>query len=149
MNRRSLFTLLAGSAAAAVVAPAILTPAAAQVDFSINIATAPPPPRYEVVPAPRPGYVWAPGYWHWDGHRHNWMAGHWETQRVGYRYVQPRWERYYEGGRERWRYSAARWDRDGDGIPNRYDRRDDRGAYGDRDHDGIPNYRDRYDNRRW
>jgi hypothetical protein len=39
-------------------------------------------------------------------------------------------------------------DRDRDGIPNRYDRHDDRrGAYGDRDHDGIPNRYDRFDNR--
>jgi hypothetical protein len=30
-------------------------------------------------------------------------------------------------------------DRDHDGIPNRYDRHDDRGPLGDRDHDGIPN----------
>jgi hypothetical protein len=34
-------------------------------------------------------------------------------------------------------------DRDHDGIPNRYDRRDDRGALGDKDHDGVPNAFDR------
>ena len=40
-------------------------------------------------------------------------------------------------------------DRDRDGIPNAYDRRDNRqsGAWGDRDHDGIPNAYDRFDNR--
>jgi len=43
-------------------------------------------------------------------------------------------------------------DRDHDGIPNRYDRVDNRydrraGPWGDRDHDGIPNRYDRYDNR--
>jgi hypothetical protein len=40
----------------------------------------------------------------------------------------------------------TRWDRDGDGIPNRYDR-----VYNprwDRDGDGIPNRYDRYDNSR-
>jgi len=40
----------------------------------------------------------------------------------------------------------TRWDVDGDGIPNRYDR-----VYNpawDRDGDGIPNQRDPYDNRR-
>ncbi|HEY0857216.1 MAG TPA: hypothetical protein VGE16_09170 [Albitalea sp.] len=40
----------------------------------------------------------------------------------------------------------TRWDRDGDGIPNRRDR-----LYNprwDRDGDGIPNHRDRADNRR-
>jgi hypothetical protein len=148
MMRRKLFTLLAATAATTPLLMA--APAGAQVDFNINIATAPPAPRYEVMPAPRAGYVWAPGYWHWDGRRHVWMAGHWETARPGYRYVQPRWERYTDGGRERWRYHASRWDRDGDGIPNRYDRHDNRrdGPYGDRDRDGIPNYRDRYDSRR-
>ena len=41
----------------------------------------------------------------------------------------------------------TRWDSDGDGIPNRYDR-----LYNpswDRDGDGIPNARDRFDNRRF
>ena len=36
----------------------------------------------------------------------------------------------------------ARWDRDGDGVPNRYDR--------DRDGDGVPNWADRFPNNpRW
>jgi len=38
-------------------------------------------------------------------------------------------------------------DRDRDGIPNRYDRHDDR-DWRDRDRDGVPNWQDRYDNRR-
>lgn len=40
----------------------------------------------------------------------------------------------------------TRWDVDGDGIPNRYDR-----VYNprwDRDGDGVPNWQDRHDNRR-
>jgi hypothetical protein len=40
----------------------------------------------------------------------------------------------------------TRWDRDGDGVPNRYDR-----VYNprwDRDGDGVPNRYDRYDNSR-
>lgn len=44
----------------------------------------------------------------------------------------------------------SRWDRDGDGIPNRYDRYDNRrGAFGDWDRDGVPNMFDRYNNRHW
>ena len=60
--------------------------------------------------------------------------------------------------------APTRWDVDGDGIPNRYDRlynptwdrngdgiRDDRGyahhPRGDRDHDGVPNRYDRRDDR--
>jgi hypothetical protein len=49
-----------------------------------------------------------------------------------------------------WRHGRYRnWDRDGDGIPNRHDRFDNRrhGAYGDRDGDGIPNRYDRRDDR--
>jgi hypothetical protein len=43
---------------------------------------------------------------------------------------------------------GAMGDRDRDGIPNAYDRHDNRrGAMGDRDRDGIPNQFDRYDNR--
>jgi Ni/Co efflux regulator RcnB len=38
-------------------------------------------------------------------------------------------------------------DRDRDGVPNRYDRYDNRGMR-DRDRDGVPNRYDRYDNRR-
>ena len=57
------------------------------------------------------------------------------------------WDRDHDGIPNRYdRTYNPRWDRDGDGIPNRYDR-----AYnprGDRDRDGIPNYRDRvYDPR--
>jgi hypothetical protein len=50
--------------------------------------------------------------------------------------------RYY--GHPAYRSAPTRWDRDGDGIPNRYDR-----VYNprwDRDGDGIPNRYDRHDN---
>ncbi len=44
--------------------------------------------------------------------------------------------------------NGAWGDRDRDGIPNAYDRRDNRQqAWGDRDHDGVPNRYDRFDNR--
>jgi WXXGXW repeat (2 copies) len=29
-----------------------------------------PPPRNEVMPPPRHGYVWAPGHWEWRGHHY-------------------------------------------------------------------------------
>ena len=47
----------------------------------------------------------------------------------------------------RHRHHPTYWDRDGDGIPNRYDR-----VYNpawDRDGDGVPNRYDRHDDRRW
>jgi hypothetical protein len=43
-------------ASGALLAPVI---ASAQIDITV----APPEPRAEVVPGPRAGYVWAPGYW--------------------------------------------------------------------------------------
>ena len=116
-------------AAATVGFAAVPSPVAAQVYFNV----APPPARVEVMPAPRSGWVWVPGYWDLRGHRHHWVPGHWERERRGYRFSEPRWvER--DG---RWYLERPRWhrgDRDRDGVPNRYDR--------DRDGDGVPNRRD-------
>ena len=62
-------------------------------------------------------------------------------------YVQPQpvfvQRPYYYGGYRQ----AAWWDRNGNGIPDRYERRVVYGYGHDRDHDGIPNWQDRHDNR--
>lgn len=131
-------------------------PASAAVGIYLDIA--PPAPRYEVVPAPRVGYVWVPGYYDWRGNRHVWVRGHWERERRGYFYHPTRWEQrdgrwYLERGRwDRERFvENRRGDRDRDGIPNRYDRdRDNDGVPNrvdrDRDNDGVPNRVDRAPN---
>ena len=82
MMKRSLVTLLAAAVIStpAVVAPAIFSPATAQIDLNVIIG-APPPLRYEVVPAPRVGYAWAPGYWRWERYHHVWQHGRWENDR--------------------------------------------------------------------
>ncbi len=82
--------------------------------------------------------------------QYQWTAGTWQVERPGYRYVPDRWERYVDNGRDQWRYQASRWDKDGDGIPNRVDRYDNRPnqAWGDQDRDGIPNAVDPYNNNR-
>ena len=67
-------------------------PAGAQVSVNIEIGTPPPSERVEIVPPPRPGYVWAPGYWRWDGREHVWVAGRWIEERSGYVWVPERWE---------------------------------------------------------
>lgn len=54
-------------------------------------------------------------------------------------YVQP--QPVYYGRPAAYRY-PTRWDRDADGIPDRYER--NHGRHGDRDRDGVP---DRYDRR--
>ncbi len=141
MSRHSVFIALAAAAisTSALVVPAVLTPAAAQAGLNIVIATPPPAPVYEVIPAPRAGYVWAPGYYRWEGGRHIWTTGRWMPERVGYRWVPDRWDHGANG----WYHVAGRWDRNGNGIPDRYEHRADNRPWGDRDHDGIPNA---YDN---
>ena len=138
--------ILAGAAAAPL-------PSLAASNVSLYIGTAPPAPVYERVPAPRHGYVWAPGYWNWAGHRHVWVPGYWVAERPGYVYNAPVWT---QGGGG-WYMQPARWtqyggydraydrgyrDRDRDGIPDRYEhgRRDGRW---DQDRDGVPNRYDR------
>jgi hypothetical protein len=80
-------------------------PSMAQTGFNLVINSAPPPPRFETVPAPRRGYVWAPGYWNWDGGRHVWLGGHWEPERNGYQYRSHEWVR--DGGG--YRLSSGGW----------------------------------------
>ena len=84
----------------------------------VYVQTAPPPARVEVIPAPRRGHVWVNGHWQWRGHRYFWVPGHWVVARPGYRYLSPGWVE--RGGR--WQYNRGRWDRDHDGVPDRYDR---------------------------
>jgi hypothetical protein len=150
------------------------TQADAQVGVSIGIGigNAPPPPRYEVAPPQRYGYVWIPGYWNWDGRQYEWIRGYWERARVGYFYEEPRWVQgpngwvlqrggWREGDRARWEYEHRvehyDWhqgqrppprpgpggDRNHDGVPDRFEH-DDRGHHGngDRDRDGVPNRAD-------
>jgi WXXGXW repeat (2 copies) len=95
---------------------------AANVGIYLNVA--PPEARYEAVPAPRPGYVWAPGYWNARRDHHVWQPGHWERARAGYHYSQPTWTQRDN----RWQLERGGWSR------------------GDADHDGVPNGVDRAPN---
>jgi hypothetical protein len=83
--------------------------------------------RYEVVPAPRVGWVWVPGYWDWRNNRHHWVAGHRVRHRPGYYYQPVRW--VYRGDRYYYTRPGWRHDRDGDGVPNRFDRAPDNPYY--------------------
>ncbi|HEV8096681.1 MAG TPA: YXWGXW repeat-containing protein [Burkholderiales bacterium] len=74
------------------------------------IVETPMPYGYEVRPArPDAGYVWQNGHWHWNGYRNVWVAGHWVRAYPDY-YAQRPYRLY--------RYR----DRDGDGVPDRFDR---------------------------
>ena len=129
--------VITAGTAALVSMGAFLLPATAQAEVSVSVNFGPPAPVYERVPAPRPGYVWAPGHYEYKHGRYAWAGGRWMKDRPGYAYHAPDWQQ--RNGR--WHYSQGRWDRDRDGVANRYDRhpnRPDRVRY-DNDRDGVPN----------
>lgn len=133
--------IVATGTAALLSLGALAAPATALADVAVSVQFGPPAPVYERVPAPRRGYVWAPGHYEFRHGRYAWTGGRWVGARPGYAYQAPAWvER-----RGRWYYSDARWDRDRVGIANRYDRHPNRpDAVGyDRDRDGVPNAYDR------
>jgi hypothetical protein len=74
---------------------------------TIIVEVAPPPARVEVVPAPRHGYVWAPGYWRWTGHKYVWVGGSWVHERHGWHYAPHTWVEH-DG---RWHYEEGGWRR--------------------------------------
>ena len=99
-------TLYAAAAIIAISSAAFMpTPAMAQIGLNIVIGNAPPPPRFESVPQARRGYVWAPGFWNWEGKRHVWIAGRWEAERNGQRYQHAEWVRENDN----WRLNRGGW----------------------------------------
>ena len=70
----------------------VAMPAVAQININIDLGVAPPAPRFEMVPAPRYGYAWAPGFWRWEGRRHVWEQGRWIETRPGSFWVADRWD---------------------------------------------------------
>lgn len=97
------------AAAMLAISTAAFLPAQAmaqnQLGVSIVVGNAPPPPRFESVPAPRAGYVWAPGYWNWDGQRHVWNNGEWLRERGGNQYRRAAWIQE----NNRWRLDRGGW----------------------------------------
>lgn len=126
INHRRFRTALAVVALLSGVAWA---PVQAQVSVNINIA--PPAPRYEAVPRVPQGYVWAPGFWVWQGQDYRWVGGRQIAVRPGYRWVADHWE---AGNR----YRAGYWEpesRRGRKQDHGRDNRDDRNDHDDK-HDG-------------
>lgn len=151
----TLATLIALGAAAYAPLPSMAQ------GLEVYIGTAPPAPVYERIPAARHGYVWAPGYWEWRGHRHFWVPGSYVVDRPGYVYAPPSWhqrggrwymsqgawsprDRYYANndryyGPDRHRGPDRGWN-DRDHRGGHYGRNDGRRDY---DRDGVPNRYDR------
>lgn len=95
--------MLSGLLAVGLGGMALSAPVAA--DEVVVIRNAPPPPRFEHVPPPRPGFVWAPGYWRWDGYRHVWVSGYWIRERPGWHYHPGVWVQRGPG----WHYHPGYW----------------------------------------
>jgi hypothetical protein len=67
-----------------------------------------PPPAVIVErrPPPPPGLtVWIDGCWHVEGHRFVWARGHYEHERKGHHFEQPRWQH----GRRGWEFHEGHW----------------------------------------
>jgi WXXGXW repeat (2 copies) len=79
---------------------------AASFEFDVNVA--PPPERVEVVPAPRPGYIYEPGHYAYDGDRYVWRDGRYFEEREGHHYIPYSLEKRGD----RWHYRAGHWDDD-------------------------------------
>jgi hypothetical protein len=70
--------------AAGLLSAATLSVAA---PVEIEIRTAPPPDRVEVVPAPRPGFVYEKGHYLYDGEKYVWQEGKFYQEQQGQKYV--------------------------------------------------------------
>jgi hypothetical protein len=95
-----LFTALNLSAIAAV---ALSAPCIAA-DMTSDVA--PPAVRAERF-LPRDGYVWASGYWEWNGRSYHWVSGTYLPERRGAHWVADRWEQVGE----HWQRVAGHWER--------------------------------------
>jgi hypothetical protein len=144
MSLRKLALVAATSTVAALGALAATaaqarSPVGVQVTIGAPVVTLPAPPLV-VIPAPRqyPVHV-LPVY---DGrydHRH--------PHHHGYRQPQ-RWDVDGDGIPNRYdRVYNPAWDRNGNGVPDRREFHRGHHPYGDRDRDGIPNRYDRRDDR--
>jgi hypothetical protein len=87
-----------------MVAGALLGPGLAAAEDIAD--TAPPAPRVEHAPPHRDGYVWAPGYWDWNGHFFRWESGTWIAEHHRAHWVADRWEQ--DGSQ--WHHVRGHWE---------------------------------------
>ena len=81
MMKHSLYTFLATAAisTSAMIAPALVTPAAAQVGVSVNVGLPAMPLPFAVVQ--QPGYLYNAGYYRGEGEHRYWEHGRWAERR--------------------------------------------------------------------
>jgi hypothetical protein len=95
---------LAGSAQ--VPPPPPLPPLPDEIRPTI-VEVAPPPLRAEgKIASPGPGYVWARGYWDWDGNSWEWIDGRWASAPVARATWVPATYTLISTG---WRYVPGHW----------------------------------------
>ena len=75
---------------------------------TFEIGVAPPPERVEVVPAPRPGYIYERGHYVVEGDKYVWVEGRFIQERPGHRYEVYALERHGD----KWVYRSGHWDDD-------------------------------------
>jgi WXXGXW repeat (2 copies) len=100
-----LFAAVASTAAAQVPPPPPPLPDEVR---PVIVAVAPPAVRVERITVARPGptYVWARGYWDWDGDSWTWVPGRWAVAPVARAtWVPAQYVRVSEG----YRYVPAHW----------------------------------------
>jgi hypothetical protein len=107
MRLSPVLSLLA-MAAALTVSACAPPPKLARNETLVVVDHEPPQHPTEDEPAERVGWVWARGYWRWDGHDYEPVRGHWERVREGYHYVHPFWE----NRKGRWVFHAGVWVKD-------------------------------------
>jgi hypothetical protein len=99
-------TLQKTSLATLIVAGALLLPRFASAGGDIVSDTPPPAPRIEHGPPHRDGFVWAPGYWEWNGHFFHWMSGTWIPERPNSHWVTDHWDQVGN----QWHYVVGHWE---------------------------------------
>ena len=93
---------------AAFVAPLVMAASLAAADVRVYLHTG--PPRAVVEHRSQRPYRdahWVAGYHRWDGHRYEWVQGHWErAPRHGARWYDGRWRRDRSHG---WYWTDGNW----------------------------------------
>src|SRR5262245_59977601 len=120
-TRKTLISaLIAVGALTAVAAP---LPSLAESNFHFGINVTPAAPSFETAPVAHRDF-WVQGHWRWSNYRQEyvWVPGHWQR-----RDFDPRFDRGYD--RTPYAYGGQFRDRDGDGVPNRFDRFPDNPYY--------------------
>ena len=89
-----------------MIAGALLSPGFAPAGDEVVSDTPPPAARVEHEPAHRDGYVWAPGYWEWNGRFFQWRSGTWITERRRSRWAADHWEQIGN----QWHFVRGHWE---------------------------------------